>query len=906
MRIKTLLFTVLMAAAAMTASAQLTKENLSRYYNEFKTIFTDGTCSELVEPYASMSDEQFLEYWGDFPKELIDIAMKVKNNSWAAREKEFRVAEYEPYGNTYSWSVLLNTYQYSYLQNPTGITATTGDSLLIFVNDNLPSGMMLKLIEIVKNEPFSDYNVYDSEKYLTKGANLVTVTQPEAILFIGYAVNTDTTANSKRISDYGNVKIHIEGGKVNGFFDIDRHTDEDWRDMVANHFKHYSVQVKGKRVLFHMERENITAVCPNTISDAIGWWDQCLEWQHELMGVNKYYDRWNSLLMARDGYEDMYMYATSNYTYYEHSTLADILPWKTVYESPGKMWGPAHEIGHINQGTINIVSCTEASNNLFSNVQVHRVGKSTTRGAGVADCRNDFSNSTAFPLRGNVIGKSRMFFQLYLYFHAAGKDTTFYPRLFEALRQDRLRKVNGGNTYAKDDQLKFAEKCCEIAQMDLSGFFDAWGFFEPMDKAYVGDYGTYYVTLTKEEAEASRARMQKYEKKGGHLIFIEDRIKPSKRTDGVDGYRIDFSDEFKVGEMGKTGQWEDYINENVKAEGYYYTRNANNIVIKLQDNAKGALGFKLYNAETGELLDFNNEYSLKIPAAYSMCTIKVVAAQADGIDTEIPNAADCDDESIQAEALSAVVSTAKALIGKKTTTGKEIGYFYADAIKDITDLCNEAKAAADNLDTSKHSYKEWIEILQKAMEELKNNPNSRAYLKELDVYTLANGKARSYYLCYNKLGLIANTSTQTANTMPDKRWMVECTGESHNYYIKNMNGLYINDIEVGLGVSCSGQDKSNALAFIAEYLDNGTLTFKTKENGVYLTLDTNEYKLVGSTTLLDAATWGVRCVEQNNTAVEEIETESGKAGEIYDLQGRKVENPGKGVYIIDGKKVLVK
>lgn len=42
------------------------------------------------------------------------------------------------------------------------------------------------------------------------------------------------------------------------------------------------------------------------------------------------------------------------------------------------------------------------------------------------------------------------------------------------------------------------------------------------------------------------------------------------------------------------------------------------------------------------------------------------------------------------------------------------------------------------------------------------------------------------------------------------------------------------------------------------------------------------------------------------TAIEEVENESGNAGTIFDLQGRKVENPTKGIYIIDGKKVLVK
>ena len=44
----------------------------------------------------------------------------------------------------------------------------------------------------------------------------------------------------------------------------------------------------------------------------------------------------------------------------------------------------------------------------------------------------------------------------------------------------------------------------------------------------------------------------------------------------------------------------------------------------------------------------------------------------------------------------------------------------------------------------------------------------------------------------------------------------------------------------------------------------------------------------------------------NPTGVEELKTENGKVKGIYDLQGRKVENPTKGIYIIDGKKVLVK
>ena len=42
------------------------------------------------------------------------------------------------------------------------------------------------------------------------------------------------------------------------------------------------------------------------------------------------------------------------------------------------------------------------------------------------------------------------------------------------------------------------------------------------------------------------------------------------------------------------------------------------------------------------------------------------------------------------------------------------------------------------------------------------------------------------------------------------------------------------------------------------------------------------------------------------TAIEEVKTENGNVETIYDLQGRKIDSPNKGIYIVDGKKVLVK
>jgi hypothetical protein len=42
------------------------------------------------------------------------------------------------------------------------------------------------------------------------------------------------------------------------------------------------------------------------------------------------------------------------------------------------------------------------------------------------------------------------------------------------------------------------------------------------------------------------------------------------------------------------------------------------------------------------------------------------------------------------------------------------------------------------------------------------------------------------------------------------------------------------------------------------------------------------------------------------TGIREVKGEDGEVKTVYDLQGRKVENPAKGIYIVNGKKVLVK
>ena len=85
-------------------------------------------------------------------------------------------------------------------------------------------------------------------------------------------------------------------------------------------------------------------------------------------------------------------------------------------------------------------------------------------------------------------------------------------------------------------------------------------------------------------------------------------------------------------------------------------------------------------------------------------------------------------------------------------------------------------------------------------------------------------------------------------------------------------------------------------------------TFKNNANRVYMLLgDIN----VGEGDLDTSnpggqLSNGYRFDFSGTTAIESIETESAAPAVYYDLSGRRVKNPTKGIYIVNGKKVLVK
>ncbi len=896
MRLRNLLLTFLLTLPLLLTAQENEYEiidaNKVQYYEILQKYFADDVCSELKDEYAAMSDEELTAEMSSLPTPLRDIVLKIKNG-WGEYEKEFRVASYKAHSKAYNWSSYLKTNPYSDLNNPTGIICNTNQPLILFVDQSVSYPSVVTL-----SEASSDQTFYSKkETPLFKGINIIYPSVDNGILYITYKVETTRNETSKRLSEFPDIKIHIANGTLNGYFDKSRHTNDDWVKMRQSIMKHEIVQVKGEHTLFSMHLNQVAAVCPKNIYESIDWWDTIVRWEKELMGATKYADRWNNLMMCCDG-QDQYMYATWYYTYYAYNTLGDVLPASKVMANPGLAWGPAHEIGHMNQAAINIVSCTEVSNNLFANVVVWRIGKTTTRGLKVSQCIDDYNNKVPYPLRSEVFSKTRMYWQLYLYFHEAKKDTTFYPRLFEYLRDKPLSSTSSVN--GKFNQLRFAEACCEIAQMDLSEFFEAWGFFEPMNSAHVGDYNDYYVTLSKIDAQESRSKMQQYSKKGGHLMFLEDRVKPSKRGDGVNGYRADFNSDVPVGTAGDVGQWEDYIDESVKAEGYVYVSSGKSITILTDENSKGAVGFKIYD-KYDNMVSFSNTYKLTLPADVANSKYRVVAVQADGSNVTIPSAAEAGNEEQQLEALEKAINAAKEILRYKASNNTQVGYYNPNALAVLEALVEAAQEAINNQDQSTLSYGKWSTNILNEIYRIEKDSKAMINVAPYNHYTLT---TRLGALAYHNGSVKAASASQVKPSDNNRRWEFVPTASENVFYIKNVGQqsyINISDNSVEL-VSSESEAKMMTLVFNGD----GTVSFSDKSSDAVRILGVNSDK---SATTLNAietnSQWKVVMVV-DNTGIDEVTTNDNKEV-IYDLTGRRIDEiTVPGIYIVNGKKILVK
>lgn len=626
------------------------------YEKYLESLFEDKACTVLKSGLDLSNNTNYLS----LPPKLKQMVDKIKSNNWdevkgdwsGQYAKKYRIQLYEPYSEGAAAAGLAGIQAYTNMNNPTGIIADEDEMLYVMVDSDIPEGATLYL------GPVPDCNMYNSVTSgykLKKGLNMILCNSNLTHYFIYYTVNTvENNKAARSLKNYEPIKIHIEGGKINGFFNYvgDELYKPDTREdfiYTTSRALHPMYDLIGKYVILHFFLQDTPDTPDDTrlqlgvknsfdpiknpgtnrqydpVKTMQSWDDMCFT-ERILMGIQsdkdiqnpfnrgfyssiigdkysvgnyefnpqvRYEEYFNNRMMGFT-YQGagLYMNATSWRTAYAPSTLNVIL---TLFPQEG-IWGPAHEYGHINQGPIKFAGTTEESNNVFSNVANYFLCGTTSRCNIPSDQLKIFNQDKTY-LEHGTWGTTRMFWQLWCYYHAAGRNTKFYPRLYELLRKYPLKKdmdTYPGKLNPRYDMLHFAKMCCVAAEEDLTDFFTSWGFFIPLDNYHIDDYSVYDCILTQEDINEVKREIAEFGFKKNHaIILIDDR--PGSDLPSGFGY-----DKTKCGEYGGLKAF----TENVRISGDFDYFLDGEILVVTTSGSPGA-GYLVYDNE-GNLIAFSN------------------------------------------------------------------------------------------------------------------------------------------------------------------------------------------------------------------------------------------------------------------------------------------------------------
>jgi len=555
---------------------------------------------------------------GGMPDFMIEIALKLKNGDWADYEKDFRIHSYKAYSDANYWNDKMKASGGSYMGNPTGIYTPDYNPLYVFVDTDIPEDATLYLAGCIDNTMVSNAK---TGKKLTKGLNIVDG-QKNALYYVIYTA--DTQSKTKRLEEWPEMKIHIEGGIVNGYYDVSRKSDKDYKALLAM-ATHERFTVKGGQSLFNFKTASYKKVWPQTIDKSICWFDSLTVWQKELMGFCEsvasgqragapffltggeaifpgYYNNPN---FAIEGEQDDAGWANSSSYRTSYNSVECISASFDVSRADMDDWCAGHECGHNNQKVINLEGGTEVSNNLFSNVIRYLDGLVTSTGSPLSVIMNDYAQHKPYYIR-SVDTMLRMYYQLYLYYHQAQHNTAFYPTLFKALREDPLTLWKNSD----NSNLKFVRKVCEVAQEDLTDFFTAWGFFEPCNNLAIEDYGAHTLTVLESDIEKTKAEIAKYPTKNRTILFVEDRADYVLTTDFLTTAGNKRRNSDQVGQCGDLGQFTDYLPGACQPSSYTYIQ-ADSLYAM---SGTGGVGFLMLDAEDN-LVYASNSLNFCIPSS---------------------------------------------------------------------------------------------------------------------------------------------------------------------------------------------------------------------------------------------------------------------------------------------------
>lgn len=400
------------------------------------------------------------------------------------------------------------------------------------------------------------------------------------------------------------------------------------------------------------------------------------------------------------GTESGYMYGGWDHCGYNITTYNGIV--QNMANNAGSTWGPAHEIGHQHQAPLTLNGLTEVTNNLFSNIALWYKGMSTSRYNGndgsLERVLNAYNAEGSDIYTNNIWALTHLYYRLWLYYHLAGNNTQFWPRLYELLRQQPMQK--GYNVSGDVSTLHFYKLACQAAGEDLTEFFRAHGYFSIMDDRLVGDYSNSVYEVSQEMIDEAIAEVKEmgYEENLAIILICDDVYTTIDGKKYAAHYQHDGTTLREIyGETSPNsdfGAVSDFINGNVSVKTTY-TATLNSDATLTMSGGEGGVGFLVLN-EDGEIVSFSNKstFAISDEAAYLLATGKasVVAVDTESTTTE----AEVDVTAMRFALLQELIENAIALT--QNTSETRVGFYKLSAVENLQEYVTMAQEVIANGD----------------------------------------------------------------------------------------------------------------------------------------------------------------------------------------------------------------
>ena len=506
----------------------------------------------------------------------------VANAPEDAFHKQFRKQIYEAYPPVSATAKELKTSGYNQFENPTGIVFEEGDTIIVKAS-GIPSNVTPEL----RITNFGSEDWKDSRYPLKNGVNKIKALN-KGHGYISYYTDHYKTAPK--------LKISIEGGKANGYFDSAIHNNDTWKRLLAGAGSNI-MDIKGKRVQLAYPVQALKEQCPENGFGLIGLYDRIITFEHEIMGLDKYNRVPKNRMFGRVIWKG-FMHADGIGAAFHNDTMKELANIEKLMKGP---WGVAHEFGHVNQVRPGMkwVSTTEVTNNIYSiwiqfklnpsyinlEQEHHNDGDGNHVTGGRFNsflqaalingeqwlCQKGPDKLTDYQNGGDHFVKLCPLWQLQLYCNVAGKgNPDTYPDIFEIVRKQNDAGISNGQ-----HQLNFMKNVCDVNKQDFTDFFKAVGMLKPIDKD-MDDYSRAQLTITQEQCDALVDYAKKYPKPESPVVYYIT-------SGSVDAYRdkLPVTGTYNQGvtEEGKTRKIDHSVWKNVTVFETYAGDKMTNIAI---------------------------------------------------------------------------------------------------------------------------------------------------------------------------------------------------------------------------------------------------------------------------------------------------------------------------------------